>query len=643
MSLSSEEIGEVVADALQLRHFFVSEGASLAAEEPRHEEIPWEIFQGRLLDQTQTRVTRSFLAWSLSWTDQTGTSEQPLLSVKLDPETRQLHVVRALHCYVCEAYDSGGGVILTRETTRWVRELVGSIDTEKITSEDLRQALALVLGQAVVGTSRLPLTSVEAPLPAYSLGRLAYSYQKGSQQACAARAPVEFLRRAFRNCARTGSARILEAALRAAAGAEVKEVAAYFAGPVALPDMPGLLRTLFNEVALSPWTSFVDHVLDFIRQLVLRGCLWLDEAADFLGWLLRHLGRHLTAYDLVTFHHRGANFPDALLLDAVLKCYCGLIEQAPSLFLDEAADGEPVRQRKRRRRRGLRQGWLLRRLYEGLPVPDAPTSPGENARVLPPPYVRVPEEQILQPGKRRRRLFAGDPLDPFLGDGARLVLRQSIHDLDQAEELRELGMAVFIDRPLGVFKAPAEPDQTLLLSHEAFSRSIAAGRLRWLVEGEALDRLRTALNALAATGLPLSAVQCEQRRLVSLADVARAAPDFLLLRTTTQAVTDFLQQYDFSPLAERFPLDYLSSALLVPAPCPPGAQARVLAVYDPWMRKRLELGFDRAQGYEAQAGREYPRGGLQILGVWAAGSDSVLRAYDLRAERIMLRPAARAG
>ena len=31
--------------------------------------------------------------------------------------------------------------------------------------------------QAVVGTSRLPLTSVEAPLPAFTFGQLAYFYR----------------------------------------------------------------------------------------------------------------------------------------------------------------------------------------------------------------------------------------------------------------------------------------------------------------------------------------------------------------------------------------------------------------------------------------------------------------------------------
>ena len=53
-------------------------------------------------------------------------------------------------------------------------------------------------------------------------------------------------------------------------------------------------------------------------------------------WLLRQLGRHLTAYDLVTFHHRGANYPDALLLDDLLRRYLLRIERTPELFVGDA-------------------------------------------------------------------------------------------------------------------------------------------------------------------------------------------------------------------------------------------------------------------------------------------------------------------
>ena len=69
--------------------------------------------------------------------------------------------------------------------------------------------------------------------------------------------------------------------------------------------------------------------------------------------------------------------------------------------------------------------------------------------------------------------MATDPVD---------FLRQSVRDLWQPEELAELGTALFLDRPFGVGKAPAEPDATLLLSYEAFSPSLAERRLDSLSE-----------------------------------------------------------------------------------------------------------------------------------------------------------------
>ena len=73
---------------------------------------------------------------------------------------------------------------------------------------------------------------------------------------------------------------------------------------------------------------------------------------DFLSLRLLQTVRHLAAYDLVTFHHRGANYPDALLLDAALKEYLRLLEQHPQIF---TADDEVALIR----RRALRVGWLI--------------------------------------------------------------------------------------------------------------------------------------------------------------------------------------------------------------------------------------------------------------------------------------------
>src|SRR5262249_20558071 len=237
----------------------------------------------------------------------------------------------------------------------------------------------------------------------------------------------------------------------------------------------------------------------------------------------------------------------------------------PDFFMALESDDIREAKAKRIRRRALRQSWLLRRFYEGLPVPDAPTSPGENLRILPPPYARVPEEQIVVPERRTKRLYADLPQLP-VGDQGRKALCQSIADLQYAEELQELGTALFLDRPLGVFKPPGEPDQTLLLSYEAFSRSIANRRLQLLAEqleeaGRGTDltgHQRTLRDALPIEGLPLRATgRSQSPGTVSLDDALRVADDFLLVRMTRQTARDFLAQFDFTRLAKRFGLSYL--------------------------------------------------------------------------------------
>src|SRR5260370_18723489 len=100
-----------------------------------------------------------------------------------------------------------------------------------------------------------------------------------------------------------------------------------------------LCRTLFNDVSLTPYSDFVDKTLIFLKFLTSRVELSAEDYADFLGTMLRHNVRHLTSYDLITFHHRGANYPDALLLYTVMKPYLTLIENEP-VHLNADSDHE---------------------------------------------------------------------------------------------------------------------------------------------------------------------------------------------------------------------------------------------------------------------------------------------------------------
>src|SRR5205823_2250954 len=114
-------------------------------------------------------------------------STEPVLAVRYDVGEGRLYVTRSVLCHAHETYDAGGNVILTREVQRWQRELVGTIVLDDCADAGaLHDELACQLFQTVVGTSRLPLTSVEAPLPGFSLGQIGFYYRPAAVAAGAA-------------------------------------------------------------------------------------------------------------------------------------------------------------------------------------------------------------------------------------------------------------------------------------------------------------------------------------------------------------------------------------------------------------------------------------------------------------------------
>ncbi len=594
---SDQEIGDFVQEVLAPAHFFLGGTWRLTWEHVPEEEIPWEIFQGRLLDAAQTRERRVFTSWNL-YRDDAGTlSLEPLLSVKFAKDEGRLYVVRAIHSYAWEGYHAGDNVYLSREVKKWVRELAGTVELRDVQDADaLRTLLAQRITQAVIGTSRLPLTSVEAPLPEFTLGEFAYFLHARAQTSELFAKPMYSPQSLIGRVLEKGrpwpeKARLLETLLRSTPLERFAEITAHFVTCwQRIGEEPGrmaaLLRTVFDAVALSPYTDFVDRSLAFLDLLESQGHWSAEEHADFLAGLLRQLVRHLTAYDLVTFHHRGANYPDALLLDAALKSLLGLAERNPALFAGS-----------RLRRRAIRQAVLVRLWYEGHPVPDHPTSPGENQRVLPPAFPRVPEEQFTDPSKRRRKLFDADPLLPRLTGSE--WFRQCLADLDHPAELQELGLALFLDRPFGTSLRPGEPDTTPLLSYEAFSRKIAERRLHFLEErvptlasADRGEQWRKQLHGeLPRRGLPLQMTPVPMRPgVASLADAFRVADDFVLLATTRRAVEEFLTWGPVAPFIEPH-RDLFSAGqrLLVVGGPFVSRPAGTVAIFDEALRLRMEI------------------------------------------------------
>ncbi len=306
------------------------------------------------------------------------------------------------------------------------------------------------------------------------------------------------------------------------------------------------------------------------------------------------------------------------MLDAVLKELLALVKRQPELLLPADAKAEVEGRACVGRRLALKQGYFFRRRYEGHPVPDVPTSHGENMRVLPPSFRHVAEEQILEPESRTRRLFDDDPIDAHITPFVRVLLGTEL----TPEEVQEFGTALFLDRPLGVFKHPTEPDQTLLLSYVAFSRTLAEQRLAKLKElglltFERYKKAQEALAALTIDGMPIPRRSIPSRPGVpSLQDAFKVAPDFVLLRTTRRTLNDFIAQFDLEPLKQHLSLDFLgkSKQVVILGGRRDGNSPNSVMICDPsiW----LEFQFDPKAGYVVHRGHEYPAGGLQLMRVW---------------------------
>jgi hypothetical protein len=600
--ITAEVVSAVCAEVTRPANFFAAQPLRLTQYSEPSEETFWETFHGRVLDATQTRQRRRFETWGVCIIDDGADSPSaPLLAVRFDAGAGLLYVTRSILCHAHETYDAGGSVILTREVQKWQRELVGTIVLDRLAHTGaLRDELACLLFQAVVGTSRLPLTSIESPLPGFALGLLGYWFRPGAggvgPMTCwsdVLQLPGEV------DLADAERVKHLELLLRAVPADEVDVLAGHYSAKSAQSVMV-LLMAVYNGVTLSPYTDFVAKSLAFVGHLADRALISDGEWVDFLGHLIRQIGRHLSAYDLVTFHHRGANYPDALLLEEVLADLLPLAAQQPGLLAGDSRVS-------RLRRRAIRHGFLLQLEFAGLPVPDAPTSPGENLRVLPPPFDRVPDDQIYSPVTRRRKIFEAAPRpEPAL-------ISACLKELSQPEELQELGTALFLDRPLGFGKAAGEPDQTLLVSHVLFSRSLAERRLGllarrpdWLPDAGAIERWRGTLRTLVVNGLPLTNPGPTSRPgVVSLHDALRVADDWQFLRTTGQTLRDFHAQFALHSLDG---LDAADWRLLISG----GTEAEpTLCVFDRALRQRLELTVDLSRGYITRGGFEVPAAGLR--------------------------------
>jgi hypothetical protein len=552
--MSPVDVQVIIDRTLASGRFFVAPPGRLRIETAHEAGLRWEIYLGHLLDPAFARNEISFVSWHV-FLDDVEPAAAPLISIRWNVESNRIFVTRQILTHAFEAFEDAPGVILTRPAQKWATELVGTIELAESPEAEIEHDLSQLLLLAVIGTSRLPITSLESPIPNFSLGRLAYQTFTDQQSEVSHDAVAWLTAGLAGEHDPLAQAKALETALRAAGSRELLRVTEALETFAAQPgdeiaQVNRLLRDVFNGAALSPYTHFSDALVELIERLAERPWFGPQAALTALSYMLRHLCRHLTAFDLTLFHNFGANYPDALFLDALLKAYLKLLEGQPDLTL------APTR---RVLRRALRQACLARKQYEGHRVPDSPTSMGENARVLPAPFSRVPDVQIIESGKRSRRLYDDEPTDGLLNEITRRALQMSLNELDDPRELQELGTAIYLDRPLGALKQPGEVDRTPLVSYEAYSRFIAARRLATLKSARWIDNarhetLRAALANVAVVGVPAAEITARERPgVVSLTDANKAASDFVIIRTTRRSLSSLLAHYDWRPLESRFP------------------------------------------------------------------------------------------
>lgn len=558
---------DILTRLWQPAHFYVGNGLRCAWQFEADQTLPWELFRGQLVAATRER--RTFLTWNLLQVE-AGVPAAPLLSLLLDDDA--VHVTRDIKCRVWRPVDGEGGIV-AEQATAWTRELVGSVSRG---DPDLPAEVQTLIRLAIIGASRLPLTSLEAPMPQFMFGQLMYVPRP------LAGVDPRIPRRHWRELLPVaGDSRVLETILRATDEPVLPSLAD--------EDVPAMMRRMFNEVSLTPYTQFVERAFALLAELP------RIEEMKLLSWLTRRLTRHLTAYDLVLFHYRGANYPDALLLDRLLSRLITILD-IPDVPVDRIA------------RRALRMACLVRTLYEGHRVPRQPTSPGEGMRVLPAPFQ---DDQVGGPPESAadRELYGETPLSKVITPAARRVLQGAMLDLADPAELREGGIGLFIDRPLGFFKSPAEVDRTPLVSYECFSRRLATRRLNECerlsstlgldVPAAFWEERRRQLDELSVTGLSLDRVPDSPRPAVSLGDARKVSDDFVVLRTTPGSLRDFWTALGITPG------DWPLVARIV------HENATTMAAFDAQMRPVWRFNGDWSHGPLVRGGIETPRGGIR--------------------------------
>ena len=260
------------------RRSFLRRRRQTAARRARRRETAiWEIFHGHLLAESHTRRVEEFETWNVFLDERSQPAETPLVSIRWQPASSRIYVVRRILTHGFEAYEDSPGVILSREAQKWVAELVATIDLAALGPDDLESELRRVVFHG--GDWHQSIADYVARIAAAGFfagtdGLFCRVWPRRSDQrtirgSFSARPCVGSSRSAKwprrsnllcvprRQSPRPRSLRSCEKGLRNIKTSRAGEAA--------------LFRALFNSAVLSPYSGYVDALVGVLLDLASRG------------------------------------------------------------------------------------------------------------------------------------------------------------------------------------------------------------------------------------------------------------------------------------------------------------------------------------------------------------------------------------
>ena len=614
----------IITTLLQPALFFVKPPYQWSVQPIAHETRRWENFRGQLLDPAFTRAEATFSTWHVELTPISRLIQGPIISIR-NPikQPQELIVSRSLAVYGQETYVDHGA-IHSRLQAKWHEELIGIHDlSQPMSLHQHIHALQCLLQQCVNGTSRLPVTSVESPHPLYLLGIMAYfpfAPQSSNPNQQPLSSSLDLSQRLVHETDPAQQARCFDFLLRSTQPELLMKLEL---GPIFTISAWSMWQCLFNQLALNHSRLFLKNL-----ALILSNRVATELRERILPYYLRHLVRHLSAYDLKRFHGQGSNYPDALFMDKLLRI------TAQTALITRSTGPSDANKNKRIT---LLQALSMRKQLEGMVVPAEPMAPGEHSRIW--SETQSADQTVVQSKSAQTiTLFKDDPIEQLLSDLERKLLQPSQQDLDNHNMLMELGRATFLDRPLGMFKWAQRvfQDRTPLFAYDAFSLSLARERLgQWLRWGwlnqESYAFGCDRLSQLTHKGMPVQDLVMPHARpgVIGLEDALQARPDFQILASARSSIHRFLQCYDFGSLAHY---DSALSQWLQAKQCTLIVRSSrrrrmeepraLLSIYDQNGQPKLELAAAQSYTHEQEiryaewAGIEYLAEGLRCLRAW---------------------------